>query len=59
MNEEVMQILKMIQESKITAEQGAKLLDALKERTKATPDCSIAFRTLASRLGSKSKSPAQ
>lgn len=35
-NEERMKILKMIQEGKITAEEGAKLLAALRESRKAT-----------------------
>lgn len=40
-NEERMRILKMIDDGKITAEEGAKLLSALSESRKSTPAASL------------------
>ncbi len=42
-NEERMKILKMIQEGKITAEEGAKLLAALRESRKGSPRAGISL----------------
>lgn len=37
MNDEVMRILKMVEDSKITAEQGAKLIEAIETATASSP----------------------